>query len=297
LLAPHDVSFDGRGQPEPGRFAVRNFFASGARILYLWGVSHRLALSVSVITLNEEENLSRCLASARELAQEIVVIDSGSTDGTRAVAEKFGAHFETHPWQGHVAQKNLALQRCTQPWVLCLDADEALSPELAAALRERFAAGQPTEDGFYVNRFNFYLGAWIRHAWYPEWRLRLVRRERARWGGLDPHDKLEVDGSTARLPGNLLHYPFDSVRDHLESELKYARIMADSYARAGRDCRWYHVLCSPGLAFFKSLVLKGGWRDGWRGWIIAGSKFLNTFAKYALLLERLRLAGDRRDGP
>ena len=260
-------------------------------------MSQRLALSVAVITLNEEENLPRCLASVRDLAEEIVVIDSGSTDGTRAVAEKFGAVFEVQPWQGHVGQKNIALRRCTRPWVLCLDADEALSPELSSSVRERFAKGDPAEDGFYVNRYNFYLGAWIRHAWYPEWRLRLVRRERARWGGLDPHDKLEVDGQTARLPGHLLHYPFVSVRDHLESELKYARIMAESYAKAGRGCHWYHVLCSPGMAFFKSLVLKGGWRDGWRGWIIAGSKFLNTFAKYALLLERIHPAGEQRDRP
>lgn len=259
-------------------------------------MSQPLALSVAIITLNEEENLPRCLASVRELAEEIVIIDSGSTDRTRAIAEQFGAIFEVHPWQGHVAQKNTALHRCSRPWVLCLDADEALSPELAAALRQ-YLASQPDQVGFYVNRFNFYLGAWIRHAWYPEWRLRVVRRDHARWGGLDPHDKLEVKGYTGRLPGHLLHYPFTSVRDHLESELKYARIMAESYARAGRHCRWYHVLCSPGAAFFKSLVLKGGWRDGWRGWIIAGSKFVNTFAKYALLLERVRLADTHRDQP
>jgi glycosyltransferase involved in cell wall biosynthesis len=260
-------------------------------------VSNRFPLSVAIITLNEEGNLPRCLESVRELADEIVVIDSGSTDGTRAVAEKFGALFEIHPWQGHVGQKNIALRRCTRPWALCLDADEALSPELALVLRDLFANGEPAENGFYVNRFNFYLGDWIRHSWYPEWRLRLVRRASAQWGGLDPHDKLEVEGRTGRLKGNLLHYPFESVRDHLESELKYARIMADSYARAGRPCRWYHVLCSPWFAFFKSLILKSGWRDGWRGWVIAGSKFLNTFAKYALLMERLRWPGNKRAAP
>jgi hypothetical protein len=177
--------------------------------------------------------------------------------------------------------------------VLCLDADEQVSPELVASIREALqeAAG---ENGYYVNRFNFYLGEWIRHAWYPEWRLRLVRRDRAKWGGLDPHDKLEVEGQTARLKGNLLHYPFSSVFDHLESELKYARIMADSYARSGRTCSWYHVLFSPWFAFFKSLLLKSGWRDGWRGCVIAGSKWFNTFAKYALLWERIRLAAKDR---
>jgi glycosyltransferase involved in cell wall biosynthesis len=260
-------------------------------------VSSRLAISVAIITLNEEDNLPRCLESVRELASEIVVIDSGSVDSTAQVARRFGALFETHPWQGHVGQKNIALQRCTQPWVLCLDADEAVSPELAAALRDLFAKGQPAEQGFLINRFNFYLGRWIRHAWYPEWRLRLVRRTLARWGGLDPHDKLEVSGTTSRLKGNLLHYPFCSVRDHLETELKYARIMAESYAKSGRVWRWYHAIFSPWLAFFKSLMLKSGWRDGWRGWLIASAKWLNSFAKYAFWLERLRLSANQERRP
>ncbi len=250
------------------------------------GAGRPLALSVAIITLNEEANLPRCLESARTLASEIVVIDSGSTDGTRDVARRFGAVFEVQPWQGHVAQKNLALKRCTQPWVLCLDADEAVSPELAAAIRQLFAGGEPPEDGFLANRLNFYLGRWIRHAWYPEWRLRLARRERARWIGLDPHDRLEVDGATRKLKGDLLHYSYTSVLDHFQTSLKYARIMADSYARAGRPCRWYHAVCSPWLAFLKILILKGGWRDGWRGWVIAGAKGFNVFAKYAFLLER-----------
>jgi len=258
-------------------------------------VSTRLSLSVAIITLNEQENLPRCLRSVQELASEIVVIDSGSTDGTAEVAGQFGAIFEVHPWQGHVAQKNIALQRCTQPWVLCLDADEEVSPELAVSIRRLFEAGNPRAHGYWVNRFNFYLGQWIRHAWYPEWRLRLVRRQFARWGGLDPHDKLEVEGQTARLDGHLLHYPFCSVRDHLESELKYARIMADSYVRTGRAWRWHHAVFSPWLAFFKTLMLKSGWRDGWRGWVIAGGKWVNTFAKYAYLLERVRLT-PRQDG-
>jgi hypothetical protein len=173
---------------------------------------------------------------------------------------------------------------------LCLDADEALSPELSSALRRLFQNGEPRANGFWVNRFNFYLGRWIRHAWYPEWRLRLVRREKGRWGGLDPHDKLEVPGETSRLPGHLLHYPFSSLREHLESELNYARIMAESYARAGKAWRWYRAVFSPWIAFFKTLMLKSGWRDGWRGWLIASAKWLNTFAKYAYLLERVRLA-------
>jgi glycosyltransferase involved in cell wall biosynthesis len=249
-------------------------------------MNNRLPLSVAVITLNEEENLSRCLESVRDLVSEIVVIDSGSTDRTREIAEQFEAVFEVHPWQGFAAQKTLALQRCVQPWVLCLDADEALTPELAAAIRERFAGGEPSEDGFSINRLNFYLGEWIRHAWYPEWRLRLARRKSARWVGPAVHEKLEVQGATTRLTGDLLHFPFRDLQDHLQHWIKYARIMADDSARQGRDFHWYDLVLSPWLAFFKRLILKQGWRDGWRGWLIAFSNLIYVFAKHAFVLEK-----------
>lgn len=248
-----------------------------------------LPLSVAVITLNEEQSLRRCLDSVRKLAAEIVVIDSGSSDHTGAIARELGAIFEVQPWQGHVRQKNIALKRCTQPWVLCLDADEALSPELADSVRTLFTSGEPAPNGYWVNRRTFYLGDWIRHAWYPEWRLRLVRRNHAEWRGLDPHDKLEADGATARLDGDLLHYPpFASVHDHLQSTIDHARIMARSYARAGLRCHWYHLLFSPWAALLKTYVFKQGWRDGWRGLTIACVTLLGTMVKYAFLLEAQR---------
>ena len=249
-------------------------------------VENRLPLSVAIITLNEEDNLPRCLESIRGLAAEIVVVDSGSTDRTRDVAARAGVVFKVNPWPGYVAQKNLALSLCTQSWILFLDADEEVSPELAASLRQLFAGGEPREQGFFCNRLNFYLGQWIRHAWYPEWRLRLVHGKKARWVGLDVHEKLEVDGVTRRLPGDLLHYPFASLQDHFQNTLKYARLAADSAARTGRTCRWYEAVFSPWMAFLKVLVLRSGWRDGWRGWVIAGAKWMNVFAKYAFLLER-----------
>ena len=244
-----------------------------------------LPLSVAIITLNEAANLPRCLESVRDLASELVVVDSGSRDETPKIAQSFNARFEVQPWPGHVIQKNRAWALCTQPWVLAMDADEVVSPELASSIRQTLGGANPAANGLYVNRFTYYVGDWVRHAWYPEWRLRLARREHARWGGLDPHDKLEVTGSTARLQGHLFHYPYTSVMDHFETEIRYAKIMAESYARTGRRGHWYQAAFSPCVVFFKVLLLKGGWLDGWRGWVIAGARGFSTFAKYAALME------------
>lgn len=248
-----------------------------------------LPLSAVIITLDEERNLPRCLASLHGLVSEIVIVDSGSTDRTGAIAEEAGARFEFRPWPGHVAQKNAALGLASRPWALCLDADEEVSPELAASVRKVFAAGDPSLDGYRVNRFNFYLGDWIRHAWYPEWRLRLVRVSHASSRGTDPHGWLEVQGTIGRLNGHLLHYPYAGLQDHFQRIIQYAQIAASARAESGQRARWYHLACSPWLAFFKSLVLKQGFRDGWRGWIIAFATLMKVFAKYAFLCERQRL--------
>lgn len=248
-------------------------------------MSAPLPLSVVLITRDEEANLPRCLRSVRGLASEIVVVDSGSRDRTREIAEAAGARVVVREWSGHVAQKNAAFDCAGQEWVLSLDADEEVSAELADAVRAVFASGEPPCDAYFVNRLNFYLGAWIRHAWYPEWRLRLARRSRARWEGEDPHDKLVTSGSTGRLAGHLHHYSYAELRDHFARILLYAPIAASARLRSGRPVRWYHLVCSPWIAFIKSLVLKQAWRDGWRGWVIAFTSLIKVFAKYALVYE------------
>jgi glycosyltransferase involved in cell wall biosynthesis len=247
-----------------------------------------LPITAVIITLNEETNLGRCLASLHGLVSEIVVLDSGSTDRTVAVAGEYGARVEARAWQGYIAQKNAALGLASHEWALSLDADEEVSPELAASVRARFADGRPSLDGYQVNRLNFYLGAWVRHAWYPEWRLRLVRVGRASWGGNDPHERLEAVGPVGRLDGHLLHYSYRDLQDHLQRTIRYARLAADTARLAGRKARWYHLVFSPWLAFLKSIVLKQAWRDGWRGGVIAFATLVKVFAKYAFLLESQR---------
>lgn len=274
----------------------RKYLVAARGPIYQWRMQSRLPLSVAVITLNEEVNLPRCLGSIRDLAAELVIVDSGSTDRTQEISRQMGALFIAQPWLGFTRQKNFALERCSQPWALCLDADEAVSPELAEAIRRAFAS-PPSVNGFELNRRTSYLGKWIWHAWYPEWCLRLVRREAARWAGADPHPSLSVTGATAKLSGDLLHYSYGDLQEHLERTLRYARTSADTMALAGRRCCWYHLVISPWFALGKRLILKQGFRDGWRGWIIAYSSFLAVFAKYAFLAEQQRLAQRRPQPP
>lgn len=253
-------------------------------------------LSVAIITLNEERNLPRCLESVRGIAAEIVVVDSGSTDRTVDIAQEHGAKVFHNPWPGHVKQKNFALERCTREWVLCLDADEALSDELREAMVRLFEQPVTRVDGYQLNRRNNYFGKWIWHAWYPEWRVRLARRGKARWTGRDPHDRLEVEGRVERLTGgDFLHWSYRDLEHHLQTTVKYARIGAQAYLEQGRGFAWHKLLFSPAARFLKTLVLKQAWRDGWRGVLISYTSAFSVFAKYAFLLEeRIKRERDRR---
>jgi glycosyltransferase involved in cell wall biosynthesis len=248
-----------------------------------------LPLSVAVITKNEAENLPRLLESLVPLnPAEIVIVDSGSTDNTVAIAKAYGAKVIETDWPGHVEQKNRALEACGQPWILSLDADEPISSELATNIHALFAAGDPEHNGYEISRLTWYLGDWLRHVWYPEWRLRLVRSGKARWAGEDPHDRLEVEDSVGRLQGDILHYSYQDIEDHFRRSIDYARIGAQSLAARGKPFRWHKLVLAPLVRFFRLLIIRQGWRDGWRGWIIAWSSMFSGFLKYAFLYERER---------
>lgn len=253
-----------------------------------------LPLSVNVVTLNEETNIGRCLESVTGIAAEIVVIDSGSTDRTRQIAESYGACFIHNDWPGMGAQKNVALEHCTQPWVLCLDADEALDETLRARIIDVFE-DTPEYDGYAVNRLTWFLGDWVRHAWFPEWRLRLAKRELARWRGVNPHEALAVSGKTARLEGFLAHYPVRDLDHHFRKTVGYGRISGAELARRRSRIPLYKLIFSPIWRMLRSLLIKGAWRDGWRGLVIAYSSMFSSFLKYAYALEatRARRASDR----
>jgi glycosyltransferase involved in cell wall biosynthesis len=247
-----------------------------------------MKISACLITLNEERNLPRCLASAAPLVDEIVVVDSGSTDATRSIAEKFGARFVSQEWLGYVGQKNFVLTQAGQPWVLSIDADEEISPELAAAILElkaKAAAGSATApNGYQMSRIVFYRGRWIRHGdWYPDRLVRLFRRDEARFTGGHVHEKLELPGEHPILPGHLHHFTYENAADRAERCARYAELWARS-AHEGR--RRAGPLSSPlhaAARFFKGYVLKGGFLDGPAGWDVALGNAREVWLKYQLL--------------
>lgn len=261
--------------------------------------SEPLPLSVAIICMNSERTIGRTLESVAGLASEIVCIDSGSTDTTPDICRRFGAVFEHQAWLGHIKQKQVAIDRCTQPWVLCLDSDESLEPPLRESLRA-VLTGEPSHDGYEVNRKVFYKGRMLHHAWQPEWRLRLVRRGRARWGGYDPHDKLELTEGRARagrLAGDLRHDSFIDMIDYLSKQISLSRKAAESYRRLGRRTGALHLVTSPTSAWLKQMVLKSAWRDGWRGWAAASGTAVAALMKHLILLEETRFEQtEPRDG-
>jgi glycosyltransferase involved in cell wall biosynthesis len=254
-----------------------------------------LRLSVCIITRDEEDRIGDCLASLEGVADEVVVVDSGSTDRTRALAAERGAKVIEHEWPGHVQQKNHAVARASHEWVLCIDADERLSPELARAIERLRSAGPGEVRGFYLNRHTRYLGRWIDHGgWYPEWRLRLFDRGAGGWTGVNPHDRVEVQGPTARLDGDLFHHTYRSVSDHLRTIDNFTTIAARERRRAGRRFSVTMMLVGPAWRFLRMYVLRRGFLDGLPGLVLALMAGYYVFLKHVKLLE-LELTGEEAD--
>lgn len=244
----------------------------------------KLPLSVAIITHNEEHIIEATLNAVRDIASEIVVVDCGSTDRTREIARACGASVYEEEWKGYAEQKNSALSKCNQEWILFLDADEIVSEELKRAIIRELQ--KPKANGYLLNRLNYYLGKPLKYTWQPEWRLRLVKRDAGpRWQG-DPHEQLTVQGKSRKLRGILLHYSYTSVADHIQKNIKYACLIAEKRYREASP--WRVGIClwaSPIWSFIKIYLIKGGVLDGWRGFVAASITAFYTFVKYAFMLE------------
>jgi len=243
-------------------------------------------LSVVMICYNEEAMVGKSLASV-QWADEIVVLDSCSTDRTVEIARQFSGCVVQSSWQGFGRQKNLALARATSPWVLSLDADEVVSPALAQEIRSLLSR-EPACAGYRIPRMTWYLGRFLRHVWFPDSKLRLFRREQGHWGEEEVHESLHLDGPAGSLQQPLLHYSFPSIRDHIETLQRYTSLGAEDLRRAGRSFSWLRLLGSPPAMFFKQYVWKRGFLDGLPGFIACALSGVHEFVKYAKLYELCR---------
>ena len=247
-----------------------------------------MKISACIITLNEERNLPRCLKSVAPLVDEILVIDSGSTDASLEIAGKFGARVVHQEWLGYVGQKNFALVHALHDWVLSIDADEEISPELAASIAriksDPAANSTGSPNGYEFSRIVFYRGRWIRHGdWYPDRLVRLFRRAEARFSGGRVHEKLELRGEHPILPGHLHHFTYESALDRAHRCAKYAALWAQTaHEQHRRAYPWSGALHAL-ARFGKGFVLKRGFLDGEIGWDIAAGNAREVWLKYKLL--------------
>ncbi|WP_299755820.1 glycosyltransferase family 2 protein [uncultured Pontibacter sp.] len=252
-------------------------------------------VSVVVITYNEERNIARCLESVKNVADEIVVVDSFSTDRTKEICLSFGANFSEHPFEGHIEQKNYALAQASFPYVLSLDADEALTPKLEQAILAAKSNWQA--DAYSMNRLTNYCGKWIHHSgWYPDTKTRLFDRTKAVWGGENPHDKiiLNKEASLQHLKGDLLHYSYYSVSQHLGQINKFTDASSNAMIRDGKTVSLAMVILKPLFRFFRAYVLKRGFLDGPEGFVISVSSAVSVYYKYVkLYMHNRQQKGDK----
>jgi len=249
----------------------------------------RPAVSACIIAFQEQDRIADCIRSV-DWCDEVLVVDSHSTDRTREVAAAEGARVIERDWPGHVAQKEFAIREARHDWVFCIDADERVSRELRDELIALRARGFPDRAGWRMPRMSRYLGRWIRHGvWYPDRQLRLFDRRRGHWGGHDPHDRVELDSRPGELRGRLEHHPYRDLAEHLATIDRYTTTMAAGMYARGRRASVLDLLTRPAVRFVRSYVLRAGFLDGWRGFVVAGLAAHYVRLKYT----KLRALGRR----
>jgi glycosyltransferase involved in cell wall biosynthesis len=247
----------------------------------------QISISAVIIAQNEQENIGRCLGSVADVADEIVVVDSFSTDATADICSNQGARVIQHAFEGHIEQKNYAMHQAMHDYVLSLDADEALSETLKQSILQ--AKTDWKFDGYSLNRLTNYCGKWIKHCgWYPDSKIRLWDRRQGEWGGVNPHDRVIMSTGTpvCHLRGDLLHYSYPSIRHHVSQINTYSDIAAREAFNTGRRAYLItDILLNPALTFLKKYFLKLGILDGYAGFMISIHTAYGKFLKYIKLRE------------
>jgi len=244
-------------------------------------------LSVSLIASNEEKNIGRCLDSVRSIADEIVVVHNDCSDKTVEIAERYGAKCFEQKWLGHRDQKNVSLEKATKSWVLCIDADEVVSSELKKSIEKILADENPYDyNGYYFNRCTFFLGRWIKHGdWYPDRKLRLVKKSESEWRGTSEHDKLFVNGKVKHLDGDLLHYSYPSMKTFVSKIVYFSDFYLERQIEERGGFKLSNVMFRPIWRFFRAYFLRFGFLDGFPGFFIAVATAFSTFFKHSRIFE------------
>lgn len=264
------------------------------------GKNPRSTVSAFIVCRDEERQIRRCLESVA-WCDEIIIVDSGSTDKTIEICREFTDKISYRAWTGYVDQKRYALSLCSGDWVLNLDADEEVSPELARELTlitEADSRGEIKFNGYYLNRVVFFLNRWWRKGgWYPEYRLRFCRRDATTWGGEDPHEKASVSGSTARCTGEMFHYSFTDLTDYIRRLNTLASNAAATMSKRGeRSDVFAHIILRPIARFFKFYLFKKGFREGTAGLVVAFIESYGVLMKYSKLWEINRCSPSQPQG-
>lgn len=243
----------------------------------------RVSLSAVIITLNAAATLDRCLQSVA-FADEIVIVDSGSTDATPDIARRFNANVIDEPWRGFGAQKNFAVSRARNDWVFCIDADEYVSETLRESMLARLSA--PRHAAYRCARRNRFLGRWLRHGeGYPDWNTRLFDRRRAAWSDDPVHEHVITTEAVGQLEGDLLHESQDTLANYLAKQNRYTSLQAERLHAAGKRAHLGHLLLSPTFRFMRMTLFRLGFLDGIPGIVHIGIGCMNSFVKYAKLIE------------
>lgn len=246
-----------------------------------------LPISVCIISGAEAHRIGRALESVAGLAAEIIVVlNEDARDGTEEIALKHGARVFREPWKGFVGQKNSAAGKAAQPWLLNIDADEIVSPELAAEIASVVSAASAPHDVYEFSRCTLYCGRWIRHGdWYPDRVRRLWRQGASRWIGAEPHAALELRGAPGRLRGQLLHYTSETINHQVAKTVKYADNFAQNCAAQNRRVGAFDLAARPAWRFCRAYFFKLGFLDGWQGFAIAWMTSFYTFLRYVRVRE------------
>lgn len=255
--------------------------------------SPRSSISAFVVCCNEERQIRRCLESVR-WCDEIIVVDSGSTDQTLEICRQFTSKIIYQPWQGYVKQKRFALEQCSSDWVLNIDADEEVSEDLRGEILDilnRDHAGEASPvNGYYLNRVVFFLDRWWRKGgWHPEYRLRLCRRLSTTWGGEDPHEKASVTGETARCKSELHHYSFTDLSDYVRRMNTLSSNATHSLLERGVRPSVLAIVFRPIARFFKFYISRKGYREGVAGLVVAIVEAISVFLKYSKVWEAVEV--------